>query len=282
MAAAWWVIAAGLLRPAAAVHGFRDSRLVRERGSQAHGHAWRLVGQTARGALGAAIGSDPATAGARASEVFDRYDLQEPTDQLSDVESAALLKDLGFADSETRQVVAEMDADSNRFVDRREFIEYLQPSEQTKASLPEAAPQPKAHPAGTPSVAGVPPLGSDEAAKRLQNTAGRTQDTLVDAVENAQIAEIKRSVFRGLSRLRSASVREYDAIATGITEHYNNYTEYYHYRMLHNPMAGVWHHGAMNWQEPDLIESKVNQIHHLSDSEEPVSEDKKASFHYNA
>lgn len=36
---------------------------------------------------------------------------------------------------------------------------------------------------------------------------------LVDAVENAEVAEIKRAVFRALTRLRAASVKEFDTIA---------------------------------------------------------------------
>ena len=34
------------------------------------------------------------------------------------------------------------------------------------------------------------------------------QDTLVDAVENAEVAEIKRAVFRALTRLRAATIKE--------------------------------------------------------------------------
>ena len=40
-----------------------------------------------------------------------------------------------------------------------------------------------------------------------------TQDTLVDAVENAEGAEIKRAVFRALTRLRAATIKEFDTIA---------------------------------------------------------------------
>ena len=35
----------------------------------------------------------------------------------------------------------------------------------------------------------------------------------MDAVENAEVAEIKRAVFRALTRLRAASVKEFDTIA---------------------------------------------------------------------
>ena len=37
------------------------------------------------------------------------------------------------------------------------------------------------------------------------------QDTLVDAVENAEVAEIKRAVFRALTRLRAATIKDPDA-----------------------------------------------------------------------
>ena len=38
--------------------------------------------------------------------------------------------------------------------------------------------------------------GKEDTAKELQDHAAKTQDTLVDAVENAEVAEIKRAVFR--------------------------------------------------------------------------------------
>ncbi len=37
------------------------------------------------------------------------------------------------------------------------------------------------------------------------------QDTLVDAVENAEVAEIKRAVFRALTRLRAATIKDPNA-----------------------------------------------------------------------
>ena len=37
---------------------------------------------------------------------------------------------------------------------------------------------------------------------------GESQDTLVDAIENAEVAEIKRSIFRSLTRLRAAEIKE--------------------------------------------------------------------------
>ena len=55
--------------------------------------------------------------------------------------------------------------------------------------------------------------GKEDTAKELQDHAAKTQDTLVDAVENAEVAEIKRSVFRALTRLRAAEIKEFDTIA---------------------------------------------------------------------
>ena len=49
----------------------------------------------------------------------------------------------------------------------------------------------------------------------LQDHAAKTQEKLVDAVENAEVTEIKRAVFRALTRLRAATIREFDMI-TGL------------------------------------------------------------------
>merc|ERR1719460_2422571 len=59
----------------------------------------------------------------------------------------------------------------------------------------------------------IAPFGKEDTAKELQGHAAKTQDTLVDAVENAEVAEIKRSVFRALTRLRAAEIKEFDTIA---------------------------------------------------------------------
>merc|ERR1712093_481688 len=57
------------------------------------------------------------------------------------------------------------------------------------------------------------PFGKEDTAKELQDHAAKTQDTLVDAVENAEVAEIKRAVFRALTRLRAATIKEFDTTA---------------------------------------------------------------------
>jgi len=54
----------------------------------------------------------------------------------------------------------------------------------------------------------IAPFGKEDTAKELQDHAAKTQDTLVDAVENAEVAEIKRAVFRALTRLRKSLTLE--------------------------------------------------------------------------
>ena len=60
----------------------------------------------------------------------------------------------------------------------------------------------------------IAPFGKEDTAKELQDHAAKTQDTLVDAVENAEVAEIKRAVFRALTRLRAATIKEFDTIVS--------------------------------------------------------------------
>ena len=49
----------------------------------------------------------------------------------------------------------------------------------------------------------VAPFGKEDTAAESQSHAARTQDTLVNAVENAEVTEIIRAVFRALTRLKS-------------------------------------------------------------------------------
>merc|ERR1719183_2682199 len=58
----------------------------------------------------------------------------------------------------------------------------------------------------------IAPFGKEDTARELQDHVAKTQDTLVDAVENAEVAEIKRAVFRALTRLRAATIKEFDTI----------------------------------------------------------------------
>jgi hypothetical protein len=100
----------------------------------------------------------------------------------------------------------------------------------------------------------IEPFGKEDTAKELQDHAAKTQDTLVDAVENAEVAEIKRAVFRALTRLRAATIKEFDTIARLETQAIDAYNDAHHYR-AENPLA------------------------HLHEDEAPVETDKLKSFH---
>jgi len=101
----------------------------------------------------------------------------------------------------------------------------------------------------------IAPFGKEDTAKELQDHAAKTQDTLVDAVENAEVAEIKRAVFRALTRLRAATIKEFDTIARLETQAIDAYNDAHHYRG-ENPLA------------------------HLHEDEAPVETDKLKSFHF--
>ena len=59
----------------------------------------------------------------------------------------------------------------------------------------------------------VTPFDKEDTAAELQSHAARTQDTLENAVENAEVTEIKRAVFRALTLLRAAEMKEFYTIA---------------------------------------------------------------------
>ena len=59
----------------------------------------------------------------------------------------------------------------------------------------------------------VTPFGKEDTAAESQSHAARTQDTLVNAVENTDVTEIIRAVFSALTRLRAAETKEFDTIA---------------------------------------------------------------------
>jgi hypothetical protein len=100
----------------------------------------------------------------------------------------------------------------------------------------------------------IAPFGKEDTAQELQDHAAKTQDTLVDAVENAEVAEIKRAVFRALTRLRAASVKEFDTIARLETQAIDAYNDAHHYRA-------------------------ENPLDYLHKDEAPVESDKLKSFH---
>merc|ERR1719224_250451 len=90
----------------------------------------------------------------------------------------------------------------------------------------------------------IAPFGKEDTAQELQAHAAKTQDTLVDAVENAEVAEI----------IRAASIKEFDTIARLETQAIDAYNDAHHYR-AENPLA------------------------HLHTDEAPVETDKLKSFH---
>ena len=69
------------------------------------------------------------------------------------------------------------------------------------------------------------PFGKEDTAKELQDHAARTQDTLVNAVENVEVAEIERAFFRTLTRLRAATIKEFYTIARLETQAIDAYND---------------------------------------------------------
>merc|ERR1719331_2866487 len=100
----------------------------------------------------------------------------------------------------------------------------------------------------------IAPFGKEDTATELQKHAARTQDTLVDAVENAEVAEIKRSVFRALTRLRAAEIKEFDTIARLETQAIDEYNDHHHYRS-ENPLS------YLHTDEPKVNEDKFSSFH---------------------
>merc|ERR1712228_996118 len=100
----------------------------------------------------------------------------------------------------------------------------------------------------------IAPFGKEDTGVELQKHAARTQDTLVDAVENAEVSEIKRAVFRALTRLRAAEIKEFDTIARLETQAIDEYNDNHHYR-AENPLEYL--HSA----EPKVVEDKYTSFH---------------------
>merc|ERR1719263_2724937 len=100
----------------------------------------------------------------------------------------------------------------------------------------------------------IAPFGKEDTSRELQSHAARTQDTLVDAIENAEVAEIKRSVFRALTRLRAAEIKEFDTIARLETQAIDEYNDNHHYRS-ENPLDYI------SKGEPQVVEDKYASFH---------------------
>merc|ERR1711941_234193 len=109
----------------------------------------------------------------------------------------------------------------------------------------------------------IAPFGKEDTAKELQDHAARTQDTLVDAIENAEVAEIKRSVFRALTRLRAAEIKEFDTIARLETQAIDEYNDNHHFRM-ENQMK------YLHSNEPNISQDKYTSFHDLYSNEPKI------------
>ena len=59
----------------------------------------------------------------------------------------------------------------------------------------------------------VAPFGKEDTAAELQSHAARTQVTLVNAVENAEVTEIIRAVFRAFDTSQELQTKESNTIA---------------------------------------------------------------------
>ena len=106
-------------------------------------------------------------------EAFAPLD-QDGDGTLTSKELGAVLWSLGqnLTEGELQDVIADVDADGNRDIDFPEFLVLM--ARKMK----------------------------DMDTEEPQDHATKTQNMLVDAVENAEIAEIKRAVFCSLTRLR--------------------------------------------------------------------------------
>lgn len=100
----------------------------------------------------------------------------------------------------------------------------------------------------------IAPFGKEDTAKELQDHAAKTQDTLVDAVENAEVAEIKRAVFRSLTRLRAAEIKEFDTIARLETQSIDEYNDNHHYRS-ENPVE------PLSARDADVSADRLTSFH---------------------
>jgi hypothetical protein len=122
------------------------------------------------------------------------------------------------------------------------------------ASAPVDPEEPSAPVEASPSGAQIAPFGKEDTARELTQHAVDTQDTLVDAVENAEVAEVKRAVFRALTRLRAASIKEFDTIARLETQAFDEYNDAHHYR-AENPLS------YLHADEPQVTEDKFTSFH---------------------
>uniref|UniRef100_A0A7R9ZWZ9 Uncharacterized protein n=1 Tax=Pyrodinium bahamense TaxID=73915 RepID=A0A7R9ZWZ9_9DINO len=100
----------------------------------------------------------------------------------------------------------------------------------------------------------IAPFGKEDMARALENHAADTQDMLVDAVEAAEVAEIKRAVFRSLTRLRAAEIKEFDSLARLEAQSIDEYNDAHHYRG-ENPLT------PLHDREPPVATDKYTLFH---------------------
>jgi len=64
----------------------------------------------------------------------------------------------------------------------------------------------------------------------LQAHSARSEDTLVDSIELAQVSEMKRVVFRALSKMRAAQISAFDEIAKRQTGSIDDFNDHHNFR----------------------------------------------------
>jgi len=213
-----------------------------EEGSRAHGKLARRHAE-----VEAPASSETAAVQASATAEASK-DSHETTDDAT-VAAEAASSETSATSTETAAAAAtstETAAAAAKSTQTADATETAAAATSTEATTKEAAPD--------GAVARIAPFGKEDTAQELQNHAARTQDTLVDAVENAEVAEIKRSVFRALTRLRAAEIKEFDTIARLETQAIDEYNDAHHYRN-ENPLQYI-HNG-----ESEVDEDKYTSFH---------------------
>eukprot|EP00933_Yihiella_yeosuensis_P014121 TRINITY_DN12777_c0_g1_i1.p1 TRINITY_DN12777_c0_g1~~TRINITY_DN12777_c0_g1_i1.p1 ORF type:complete len:278 (+),score=86.57 TRINITY_DN12777_c0_g1_i1:148-981(+) len=77
------------------------------------------------------------------------------------------------------------------------------------------------------------PFGRESKAQELTENSIRESNKMVDQIEKAETAEESRSVFRALTRLRSAAIASFDGIAASHTDNIDKYSEQNKWRATH-------------------------------------------------
>jgi len=100
----------------------------------------------------------------------------------------------------------------------------------------------------------IAPFGREDTGEMLEQHSASSQDVLVDAVENAQVAEIKRAVFRALTKLRAAQIKEFDTVARIESQALDEFNDNHHFRR-ENPL--VYLHN----NEPAVVTDRYVSFH---------------------